>query len=69
MERVIAATEQRLLDERGRPRFDVNFYAVAKDGRYAGGAIYSGARFAVADDKGARLENCVFLYPASERPR
>jgi N4-(beta-N-acetylglucosaminyl)-L-asparaginase len=69
MERVIAATEQRLLDERGRPRFDVNFYAVAKDGRYAGGAIYSGARFAVADDKGARLENCVFLDPASERPR
>jgi N4-(beta-N-acetylglucosaminyl)-L-asparaginase len=69
MERVIAETEQRLLDERGRPRFDVNFYAVAKDGRYAGGGIYQGARFAVADDKGARLENCVYLYPASERPR
>ncbi len=69
MERVIAATETRLLDERGRPRYDVNFYAVAKDGRYAGGAFYSGSRFAVCDDKGARLENCSFLFPASERPR
>ena len=69
MERVIASTETRLLDERGRPRYDVNFYAVAKDGRYAGGAFYSGSRFAVADDKGARLESCAFLFPASERPR
>jgi N4-(beta-N-acetylglucosaminyl)-L-asparaginase len=69
MERVIAMTETRLLDDRGRPRFDVNFYAVAKDGRYAGGSIYQGARFAVADNRGARLENCVFLFPSSERPR
>ena len=29
MERVIAMTEQRLLDERGRPRFDLNYYAVS----------------------------------------
>ena len=69
IERMIALTETRLLDERGRPRYDANFYAVAKDGRYAGGSIYSGARFAVADNRGARLENCVFLFPASERPR
>jgi N4-(beta-N-acetylglucosaminyl)-L-asparaginase len=69
MERVIAMTETRLLDDRGRPRFDVNFYAVAKDGRYAGGAIYQGARFAVADNRGARTENCAYLFPASERPR
>jgi N4-(beta-N-acetylglucosaminyl)-L-asparaginase len=69
MERVIAMTETRLLGDRGRPRYDVNFYAVAKDGRYAGGAFYSGARFAVADEKGARLENCASLFPAAERPR
>jgi N4-(beta-N-acetylglucosaminyl)-L-asparaginase len=69
MERVIAMTERRLLDERGRPYFDLNFYAVAKDGRYAGACAYEGSSFAVADAKGARVENCVYLYKSSERPK
>ncbi|HEX2721763.1 MAG TPA: hypothetical protein VHM24_02515, partial [Gemmatimonadaceae bacterium] len=68
MERVIAMTEKRLLDERGRPWFDLNFYAVAKDGRYAGACAYEGARFAVADAKGARLESSVYLFRRGERP-
>ena len=68
MERVIAMTEPRLLNERGRPYFDLQFYAVAKDGRYAGGSAYAGSQFAVADARGARLEDCVYLYEASERP-
>src|SRR5512145_1299999 len=33
MQRVIAATERRLLDERGRPYFQLEFYAVHRDGR------------------------------------
>ena len=69
MERVIAMTEPRLLDERGRPYFDLNFYAVAKDGRYAGASAYEGSTFAVADAKGARVENCVFLYKATSGRR
>ncbi len=69
IQRVIAMTEQRLVDERGRPRFDLTFYAVAKDGRYAGAAAYEGAEFAVCDERGARLERCAYLYRASERPR
>jgi N4-(beta-N-acetylglucosaminyl)-L-asparaginase len=69
MERVIAMTEPRLLDDRGRPYFDLQFYALARDGRHAGGSAYSGARYAVADERGARLEDCVSLFPASERPR
>ena len=62
LERVVAATEPRLLDERGRPRFGLNFYAVAKDGRFGAASIWSGARYAVADARGARLENSAFLY-------
>ena len=69
LERVVAMTERRLLDDRGRPRFDLTYYAVAKDGSYGGAAIYSGDRFAVADAKGARLENCAFLFKREERPR
>jgi N4-(beta-N-acetylglucosaminyl)-L-asparaginase len=69
MQRVIAMTESRLLDARGRPYFDLQFYALHKDGRYAGGSAYEGATFAVADEKGARTEPTVYLYKASERPR
>jgi N4-(beta-N-acetylglucosaminyl)-L-asparaginase len=69
LQRVVAMTERRLLDERGRPRFDLNFYAIAKDGSYGGASIYSGGRFAVADAKGARLEDSAFLFKREERPR
>ena len=69
MQRVIAMTEKRLLDDRGRPYFDLNFYAVSKDGRYAGSSAYAGSRFAVADARGARLESTVYLFKAEERPR
>lgn len=46
----------------GRPSFQINFYAVNKAGQYAGAAIWSGARFAVADSKGSRVEESAFLY-------
>jgi N4-(beta-N-acetylglucosaminyl)-L-asparaginase len=69
MERVIALTEARLLDARGRPKFGLNFYAVSKDGRFAGAAAYQGARFAVADSAGARLVESAYLFKDSERPR
>jgi N4-(beta-N-acetylglucosaminyl)-L-asparaginase len=68
MRRVIAMTERRLLDDRGRPYFDLSFYAVSKDGRYAGATAYQGGLFAVADERGARLENSAYLFPRSERP-
>jgi N4-(beta-N-acetylglucosaminyl)-L-asparaginase len=69
MERVIAMTERRLLDDRGRPYFDLSFYAVAKDGRHAGATAYSGGRYAVCDARGARHVQSAYLFPASERPR
>jgi N4-(beta-N-acetylglucosaminyl)-L-asparaginase len=69
VERVVAMTERRLLGDRGRPRFDLNYYAVAKDGSYGAASIYSGSRFAVADAKGARLEDSAFLFKREERPR
>jgi N4-(beta-N-acetylglucosaminyl)-L-asparaginase len=69
MERVIAMTEKRLLDDRGRPYFDLSFYAVSKDGRYAGSNAYEGGNFAVCDSAGARVEKGVFLFKNDERPR
>lgn len=69
MERVIAMTEKRLLDDRGRPYFDLSFYAVSKDGRYAGSTAYEGGDFAVCDAKGARVEKSVFLFKRDEWPK
>jgi N4-(beta-N-acetylglucosaminyl)-L-asparaginase len=59
--------EKRLLDKRGRPAFGIKFYAVNKKGDYGSASMWGGdpkrpARFAVADAKGARLEQCAPLF-------
>ena len=69
MERVIAMTEKRLLDDRGRPYFDLQFYALAKDGRFAAATAYEGSKFAVCDAQGARHVDCAYLFKESERPK
>ena len=69
IDRVIAMTERRLLDERGRPLFDLQFYALAKDGRFGSATAYEGARFAVADSHGARLIPMPFRFSRAERPQ
>ncbi len=68
IERVIATTERRLLDPRGRPLFDLEFYALAKDGRFGSASAYEGSNFAVADAQGARLMPGAFMFKRSERP-
>lgn len=54
--------EARLRDPEGRPKFDVKFYAVAKDGRFGGASLWAGARMAVHDGRGARLVDCASVY-------
>jgi N4-(beta-N-acetylglucosaminyl)-L-asparaginase len=68
MERVIAMTEKRLLNDKGRPYFDLQYYAVNKKGEYSGACAYEGAPFAVADAKGARIEQCAYLFKRDEKP-
>jgi len=52
----------RLLDDRGRPDFNVILYAVNKDGEF-GSACFRGEReFAVATREGARFLPCATLY-------
>ncbi len=69
MERVIAMTEKRLLNDKGRPYFQLQYYAVNKKGEYAGACAYEGSDFAVADAKGARVEKCAFLFKKEEEPK
>jgi len=69
MERVLAMTEKRLLDDRGRPYFDLQFYALAKDGRFAAATAYEGSQFAVCDAQGPRHVDCAYLFKESDRPK
>ena len=46
----------------GRPKFNVKFYAVAKDGTFGAAAIWSGAKFSVFANGVNRREKCAYLY-------
>lgn len=65
--RVVAQTKmKRLLDEQGRPKFDVTFYAINTRSQYGGAAIWKGSKFAVnTGEKESRLEECAFLFERS----
>jgi N4-(beta-N-acetylglucosaminyl)-L-asparaginase len=68
IDRVIAMTEPRLLDGKGRPLFDLQFFALAKDGRFGSASAYEGDHFAVADAAGARILPMPYRFARSERP-
>lgn len=61
LRRVVEKTPPRLLNAQGRPTFGLQFYAVNKKGEF-GGAGFTPNRYAVADEKGARLEDLATLY-------
>jgi N4-(beta-N-acetylglucosaminyl)-L-asparaginase len=70
LKRIKANTiEKRLLNSRGEPNFNINFYVLNKKGEYAGVAMYAppprGQRFAVCDEKGPRFEACEPLLPGA----
>jgi N4-(beta-N-acetylglucosaminyl)-L-asparaginase len=55
--------DPRLRDDAGRPRFNAKFYCVAKDGRYGGASLWSGAKMAVCEgDEEAKLVDCAALF-------
>ncbi|MFM8728211.1 MAG: isoaspartyl peptidase/L-asparaginase, partial [Planctomycetaceae bacterium] len=62
LRRIAKTTEPRLRRADGKPDFDISFYVMSKDGRYAGTSMYKGAKFAVTDERGTRLEDCRNLY-------
>jgi len=65
-ERIVRQTKmRRLQDGKGRPKFQVTFYALNRKGEYGGAAIWSGARFVVnTGEDQSRLEACAYLYEA-----
>ncbi|MFB3095375.1 MAG: isoaspartyl peptidase/L-asparaginase, partial [Candidatus Acidiferrales bacterium] len=63
MERVVHLNrDPRLQRPDGRPNFNLRLYAVNKAEAYGSAAIWGGGKFAVADARGARLEEQAYLY-------
>jgi N4-(beta-N-acetylglucosaminyl)-L-asparaginase len=63
LRRIVHVTvEDRLRDENGRPNFNVNYYAVNKNGDWGGAAIWSGAQFAVSVNGDSRHEDSAYLF-------
>jgi len=68
MERVLAMTEKRLLNDRGRPYFDLEYYAINKKGETAGATTYEGGSYALCDAQGARQVPFAYMFKRDERP-
>src|SRR6266581_6521004 len=63
-ERIVHQTKmKRLLDDDGRPNFDVRFYALNQRGEFGSAGIWSGGQFAVnTGEAKSRLMESAYLY-------
>ena len=55
LRRIIAHTPPRLLDDQGRPTYNLTYYVLAADGRHAGVSLWGPTPYAVTDDQGTRF--------------
>lgn len=62
LRRIASRTHADLQDASGRPRFNLWLYLLAPDGRHAGVTTHGPKEFAIADERGARLEPCRALF-------
>jgi N4-(beta-N-acetylglucosaminyl)-L-asparaginase len=56
-----------LLDDEGKPRFGLSFYAVNKKGEYGSANMWSGGRFAIHDGTSSRREEAAYLFKRKQR--
>jgi N4-(beta-N-acetylglucosaminyl)-L-asparaginase len=63
LKRAVAMTTPRLLDQQGRPKYGLTFYAINKNGDL-GAASLTPAQYAAWDGEKAALHDCAVLYPA-----
>jgi len=61
LKRVVSATEARLLGARGRPKFNLTYYAVNKRGEFGAASLYPG-QYAVHDGAEAKIRDTAHLF-------
>jgi N4-(beta-N-acetylglucosaminyl)-L-asparaginase len=66
LRRVVATSEPRLLDERCQPLFQLNFYAVNKNGEFGAAALFP-SRYAAFDGETAAVRDSAFLFERERR--
>ncbi|MFI5234220.1 MAG: N(4)-(beta-N-acetylglucosaminyl)-L-asparaginase [Gemmatimonadales bacterium] len=66
LKRVIQLTPPRLIGTDGKPKYQLNFYAVNKKGDYGAASLYP-SKYSVNDGSGAALKDTAYLY-AGEAP-
>ncbi len=54
--------EKRLLDEKGRPKFSLQLYALNKKGEFGGANFFNGSKMAVNDGKTNKLVDLAYLF-------
>ena len=62
LKRVLALTPPRLLDAQGRPKYQLDFYALNKAGDY-GSAAFFPSTYAVNDGSGGKVLDTAYLFP------
>jgi len=64
LKRVMATTEPRLLDARGRPKFGLIFYAVNKRGEFGSASLFP-ASYATHDGTEAKVRDCAHMFESA----
>lgn len=68
LQRIIRhTTEPHLLDREGRPNFGVRFYLIHKSGEHAAVSLWGPTKYAIADEEGARIKICEYLFERQDR--
>jgi N4-(beta-N-acetylglucosaminyl)-L-asparaginase len=62
LSRIAQRTPGRLQDTEGRPKFNLNYFLLARDGQYAGVSLRGPRQLAICEAAGPRLEPCTPLY-------
>lgn len=60
--RIAARAEKHLRNEKGEPIFDVQFYALRRDGKFGGAALRNGGKMAIHDAGGSRIIDTPGLF-------
>jgi N4-(beta-N-acetylglucosaminyl)-L-asparaginase len=68
LERIVETSkfQPHLMDDDGKPRFDLSFYAINKKGEFGGARIWSGGRFVIHDGT-TRREEAAYLFERKQR--
>ena len=68
---IVAKTKlvPRLCDDRGLPKFGLNFYALNKKGEFGAACLYEGGKYAVHDGVENKLRDAAYLHKRREKNR